>query len=392
MSKITRLLLIAVLVSTFASLAGVALAQDDTTAAEQPAVTLYTDYPSQVIGIGETVNLKLKLHSATAAQIVDLDIDDVPDDWDISLRGANRIIQSAYVQPDVDTAIDLKVVPPMDVASGAYQFMVRAQSEEASAELPIELIVRERVPANLAFDIDFPTKRGKPNTTFKYDVTLKNEGDEELQVNLNAEAPGVMIVTFKTSGQEITELAVAANASQKISVEAQPLTDLQTGNYPLTIYANSGGIETTLSLEAEVVGQPALIVTAPDGRLSGDVYAGSDNPIKVILQNTGTAPARGIELTASTPNGWTAEFDPAKIDEVAPGQVIEATANVRPADKSLAGDYMITVRAKPKEGSTKSVDFRMTVRTSTMWGMTGVGLIAAAIVVMGLSVIRFGRR
>ena len=107
---------------------------------------------------------------------------------------------------------------------------------------------------------------------------------------------------------------------------------------------------------------------------------------------TGTAPARGIELSGSQPNGWSLEFDPKQIDEIAPGQQVEVTAKVQPANKAVAGDYMMTVRAKPLDASTKSADFRITVRTATMWGITGVGIIAAAVMVVGLSVMRFGRR
>jgi uncharacterized membrane protein len=32
------------------------------------------------------------------------------------------------------------------------------------------------------------------------------------------------------------------------------------------------------------------------------------------------------------------------------------------------------------------------VRTSTMWGIVGVGIIAVAVVIVGLAVMRFGRR
>jgi uncharacterized membrane protein len=39
-----------------------------------------------------------------------------------------------------------------------------------------------------------------------------------------------------------------------------------------------------------------------------------------------------------------------------------------------------------------SSDFRITVTTSTLWGIVGVGIIAAALLVLVGAVARFGRR
>jgi len=50
------------------------------------------------------------------------------------------------------------------------------------------------------------------------------------------------------------------------------------------------------------------------------------------------------------------------------------------------------VRARPEQGSTESVDLRITVLTSTLWGVVGIVLIAVAVGVVGLAVMRFGRR
>ena len=57
----------------------------------------------------------------------------------------------------------------------------------------------------------------------------------------------------------------------------------------------------------------------------------------------------------------------------------------------LAGDYQSTLRASTK-GDSVSSDFRITVATSTLWGITGVGIIAVALLVLVGAVARFGRR
>ena len=74
-----------------------------------------------------------------------------------------------------------------------------------------------------------------------------------------------------------------------------------------------------------------------------------------------------------------------------PGKDAEVQALVTPTDKSLAGDYMATIRAASR-GENASTQFRVTVATSTMWGMAGAGVIGVALLLMVGAVARFGRR
>lgn len=367
-------------------------AQESTPATNPQKLLIFTSYPAQVIGIDETVTLPVKIHTDVAPQIVQLQLRDVPAGWTATLRGANRLIEAAFVAPNSDAAVDLKLEPPQDVKAGNYKFTVVAQGEGTTAELPIQLTVKDRVPPSLAMKIDLPTMRGKPDTTFHYDVTLQNEGDEDLQVNLSATAPNTLMVSFQLNGQDVTDLPVEANSTKRIAVQAKPLSDLAAGSYPIKIQANGGEAQATLDLSAEVAGQPSLTLTAPDGRLSGDAYAGADTSFKLVLENTGTAPARGIDLSATQPTGWSIDFEPKQIAEIAPGQQVDLSAKVRPTDKAVAGDYMLSFHAQPTDASAKAVDFRVTVLTSTLWGMVGVGLIAVAVGVVALAVGRFGRR
>ena len=72
--------------------------------------------------------------------------------------------------------------------------------------------------------------------------------------------------------------------------------------------------------------------------------------------------------------------------------IMRLTATLKPADNAVAGDYMVTVSAQPLDSKSSSSDFRITVTTSTLWGVVGIGLIAIAVVAVGMAVARFGRR
>ena len=371
-----------------------ALAQPDPPPAAPQSLTLFTLYPAQEIAIGENVTLDLKLRGGSMLQMVRLSVQDLPKEWAATFRGGGKVIQAAYVDPQAkdDTTVQLSIQPPKNVAANTYRFSLVASGEKDTARLPIELTVKEKLPPSLTFDVELPTIQGAPDSTFTYNTTLKNEGDEDLTVNLLARAPQGFQVNFKLAGQDVTSIPLPANQSKSLTVEAKAFDQVQASAYQFDVQAQAGQAQAATTLVADVVGQSNLSVTAPDGRLSGQAYAGSQTPFKLILQNAGSAPVRNIKLSASSPSGWSVTFAPEQIPEVPSGQQVEVTANVKPTDQAVAGDYMVTMTAQPQDGASKSADFRITVLTSTLWGIVGVGLIAVAVVVVGLAVMRFGRR
>lgn len=355
-------------------------------------LVLFTSYPSQIVGLGETVTFNLKLRAGERAQVVQLEMKELPAGWTATFRGGARNIQAAYVEPGTDATVDLRLEPSAEVTSGTYRFVAVARGEGAVSELPLTLTVREKVPAKLSLTTDLPIIRGPRTSTFRYNVTLKNEGDDDLTVNLFVEtAPGFAGVV-KVGGNEVTSIPLDGNQTKTLSVEVKAFQEVPAGAYPMRLRADAGDARAQLDLAAEVTGQVELAISAPDGRLSGRAYAGREEPLTIYIQNLGTAPARDITLSASQPTGWTVEFEPKRIDEIGAGKQVEVTAKIKPSDKAVAGDYMVTVRAQPESGANKSADFRITVLTSTLWGVVGVALIAVAVAVVGLAVMRFGRR
>jgi len=368
------------------------LAQGDQPQDDPLGLTIFARYPAQETAIGENVTFDLTLRAGTSPQTVHLDIQNLPEDWTATFKGGGRVIRAAYVEPDDDTSVKLRVEPPSDVPPGDYRFSVIAQGENEKVELPLELIVKEKLPPSLEFDVELPTLKGTPTTTFRYNATLRNKGDEDLSVNLVADAPPEFQVNFKLTGKEVANIPIAANGSKRLDIEVKAFAEVPAGTYQIDVLAQGGEAQATTTLIAEVTGQPKLTITAPDGRLSGRAYAGKKTPLKLIVQNTGSAPARNIELSASSPSGWSVEFEPKQIAAISSDQQVEVTANIQPAEKAVAGDYIVTIRARPEGGVSESAEFRITVLTSTLWGVVGVALIAVAVAVVGLAVMRFGRR
>jgi uncharacterized membrane protein len=388
MLRIRFALLIPLLFGLFFSAVAPAHAQEGT-----GGVSISTPYPNMVVGIGETVTMSMEVR-ASASQVVDLSVADMPAGWTSEFRGGGRVIGSVYVVEGAPSKVDLRVTTPAAAKAGSFKFTVAAQGQSGRSEFPVEFIVKEKAPARLTFETEFPTLRGGPDAAFNFSVNLKNEGDDDLSVSFLADAPKELAVTFKNAGKDITSLPtdVKAGSSVKIDIAATPLTSLEVGTYPFTITAQSETVTASTELTAEVVGQPQLSLTTPDGRLSGTAVINKSNQLKLVLRNAGNSPAAGVKLSVTAPSGWTVTLNPETVVEVPANQDVEVTADIKPAENAIAGDYVVTFRAQPNQSASKSAEFRITVQTSTLWGAVGIALIAVAVAIVGMAVTRFGRR
>lgn len=358
-------------------------------------LTLSTAYPSQVIPPGSTVNLPIEVHDyGLPPEVVDLSVTKAPTDWQVHFIGDSRVVTQVYLGPDSSRTLTLKVEPPADVALGDYQIMLAAKSADGSAELGITLTVGEAFPPELKLAAELPVLKGSPTTTFSFRGTVTNESDQDMMVSFQGNVPPGFSLTFKQSagGQELTSLPVAAGKSASITIEVKPASGTTAGDYPIDVQVFSDQASADLQLVASITGQPDLSISTSDGRLSGRVTSGKITPMQVMLTNNGTAPAENVHLESNAPSGWDITFAPADIPAIGPGQQVEVTVNYSPADKAVAGDYMVTLSAIPNGGSRASADFRITLLTSTLWGVVGLVLIAAALGVVALAVARFGRR
>lgn len=109
-------------------------------------LTLFTNYPSQVVGIGETVNIPLILRGGTKPQVVQLETVKAPEGWTVTFRGGGKIVKSAFVDPKEDSDVDLRLEQPKDVQPGDYTFTLRAKGEGEQSELTIQITIQEKTP------------------------------------------------------------------------------------------------------------------------------------------------------------------------------------------------------------------------------------------------------
>jgi uncharacterized membrane protein len=355
---------------------------------------LTTDFPVANVHAGEEARFNLTLiNYGMAPQRANMEVDNAPQGWNVELRGGGRPVAAAMVDYNAKSNLDLKIKVPSETKPGSYSLIIKAITPENTYELPITLAVQPQSEATLTAEPKLPTLRGTPRSTFDFRVATKNESADNMLVTLTAQAPRGFQVTFKEGygSQELTSIPIKAGESKDLSVDVKPPQNTPAGQYPIEVELASDRAKVNTRLVLDITGVPTVTLTGDNDRLSGDAVAGKEKQFTFVLRNSGSAAARNLALSASPPTGWKVTFEPKEIAVLAPNVEEKVTALLVPSDKALAGDYMVSVRANG-DGVSESVNDRITIVTSTMWGVIGLGVIAASLLVLLGAVGRFGRR
>jgi uncharacterized membrane protein len=383
-----RLLALAFALSAFASTAF---------AADRPEVKglyLLSDYPAVSIQPGSTSTIGLKLHNyGIPPERLTLSVDGVPNGWTATLLGGGQPVAAAMPATDESVSLDLRLDVPKGAEIGTHTLRVTAQGGSAQASLPLDVTLSKELPAKLSVQAQLPELRGSSASSFEYTLSVKNDSGKKLLVSLAAAAPHNFDTSFTEAygTQQLTAVPIEAGKSKDVKLKVRPPSTIGAGHYPVAIKVAAEGADASTNVALDITGEPKLTLAGPEGLLSATANAGTEASVPVVITNTGTAPAENINLSANAPTGWKVSFEPKSIDRIAPNEHKQVQALIRPPAKAIAGDYVNTLTASTN-GETGTANFRITVTTSTMWGVAGVGIIGAALLIMVGAVSRFGRR
>jgi uncharacterized membrane protein len=355
---------------------------------------LATHFPSLTLHAGGDTTLPLTLYSyGLAPQRTSLSIEGAPAGWKAEIDGEGKPVKAAFVDYDNKATLSLKLVIPAASTPGPYNIVIKAAGEDASSDLPIAIDLAAPLAAKLTATPQLPVLKGTPRSSFDFKVSVKNESPADMLINLSAGTPTGFEATFKEGygSQELTSLPFKAGESKDVTVSIKPSPDVRAGRYPVPVEFIGDKAKTETMLTLDVAGQPELSLAGENDLLSGAAYAGDQTSFPLILRNTGSAPARNILVSASEPNGWKVSFEPKDIPEIAASGEQKVTALLTPPPKAIDGDYMISMTASGA-GLSQTVNYRVTVMTSTKWGFAGVGVIGIALLVLVGGVRKFGRR
>jgi len=286
--------------------------------------------------------------------------------------------------------------------------MLLAQDEDAQAEEEAVEPEPEPVPEELDFDITYPEIQAELGEIYEFQVIVTydtgnepfglEEDENEKIFDIVVEYPDTWFAAATPQYQKETEIVavkLTSGTPETLRVVAAPLVDLDPGEYDIKVTLRStieeDPLEGSAEFKAIITSTYEMDLKTKTGRLSTDVTSGQDNHYKLLIKNNGSANLEDITISSSEPEGWNIEFDQEEIEVLEAGEEIEIDANIKPADKTIAGDYMMTFKAA-SENAQDEVELRITVETPTIWGIVGIAIIVVVIVAVAIVFARLGRR
>jgi uncharacterized repeat protein (TIGR01451 family) len=357
------------------------------------SVSLTTPYPAVAVPPGEKVSFKINVRTDVSDR-VDLSVAQVPEGWIASLRGEGFVVDGVQTTGNDPVELTLDVTVPEDAAAGTGRVVVNARSGAARDSLTLDIRVEEGAAGEVALSSDFPVIEGAAGASFSWSVRLTNDTAEDLTFSLSATGPAGWDVQARPTGQaQAASANVTAGGNTTINVTTTAPDGIEAGDYPINVQAVGPDSTAEIELTAKVVGSFDLEVTTQSGVLNTSGNAGSTIDQTIVVQNTGSAPLENVQLSGTAPSGWTITFDPPALNVPSGAEQNTATsvAHIVPSGDAIAGDYQVKVRAQ-NDLANGEADLRVTVETSLLWGIIGLGLIV--LVVIGLAYVfrRYGRR
>jgi uncharacterized membrane protein len=356
-------------------------------------ITLYTSLTGVSLTPGENATYTVEvMNSSSEVKTLDLSVKGLKEGWQYNITSGGYALNQLSVKPNSSTEFELDLEVPLKVEKGTYSFeIVALDQNDTETTLPISITISETGVFKTELTSNQTNMQGDASSTFNYDVELRNRTAEEQHYALQANAPNGWQVQFKAGGDNVTSVTVPSNESETITVSVTPPEQVEKGTYEIPIAAKAGGTSSELMLEAVVTGTYDIELTTPDGRLSTDINAGDKKTLTLLVKNTGTSPLNDISLSSNTPTDWDVKFEPAKIATLEAGATETVKATITSSDNAIAGDYVVEMTAKSPEVSS-APQFRVSVKTSFLWGWIGVGIIVLVLVGIFFLVKKYGRR
>lgn len=365
------------------------------TALASGGLEMSTNYPGITVKAGDELDFDLDFYNGSGTGVkTALSVLSIPEGWEHHFEGNGTEISHVYVKSgETPSAAKFYVTVPAETEQGTYSITLQAEGGGMTSTLSLTLNVNEEQLGSSAFTTEYAEQEGSAGTEFSFSSTLQNNTPKEQSYSFSANAPAGWTVAFKPSGEntQVAAMDVEARGSQTMNIKVTPPNGVAAGEYKIPISAASASEKLSDELKVVITGDYQLELTTPSGLLSFDANANKETDVTIRVANNGNVDMQNINLTSAAPEGWNVEFSESSIDVLEAGAAKEVTVHVTPSEESMSGDYALQLTAKNSE-TTDSAEFRVTVKTETIWGIVGLLLIVAAAAGLGFVFKKYGRR
>jgi uncharacterized repeat protein (TIGR01451 family) len=357
-------------------------------------IQLKSTYLSISEEVGKSITLPLKVSNiGEVDKFVTLE-GLAPDKWSISFKtSSGMVVNSLQLSPGDMESLNINVDPPKDAQVGDYSFMINAVDSNDNNCDSLEFKVNLRSATSelevLSTFTDVSISAGNGVT---FPIAIWNTGEKDALCLLTVPtAPDNWKTVFISENIEVSSLLITAGESNTVQLKVTPPNSVDTGDYQVVASVGSDeGTQTTLSFKINVSGSYQLGLEL--STLYKTVTIGNTLSYTATVTNQGQSPVTTIYLDATVPSDWEVTISPPQVTSLNPRSTAAFTVDVKTPSDTVAGDYLLTMKASSDQLDSSEIDLRVTAQTSNTWGFLGFGLIGVVLVGVYFGFKRFKRR
>jgi len=363
-------------------------------------ISVAPEYTSITVPEGEEVSIDLTVaNQGKQDEFIDVSLPHVPKGWKARIKTYSFDVSGLFVPSDKSKSLSLKAEAEEGTGPGKYTFGIKGQTQDGKLVSTSQITVhvrekdKEKKSKGVNLTTSYPVLQGPTDAKFEFSVEVENKTDKDSTFNLTAQGPTNWDINFKPSYEDklISSLRLKAGARQSMGVEVKPYPLAEAGKYPILVKVSAPEGTAEAELTVILTGTHKIEVGTASGLLSLTAMTGKPANISFYVKNTGSAPQNNVKLLSFKPENWKVEFKPEKLDKLPPNELKQIELVVTPADQALVGDYSVAVGVEGEKAS-KNLEFRVTVKASTVWGWVGIAIIVLVVLGLVILFVRMGRR
>jgi len=327
------------------------------------AVSAYTNYPSLIIGSGETKEFEINIKNiGNKDATYDLSLSETEDAWKYRiLNKKDDEINKIFVKSGQTEQVIIEVKAPEDAARGQHEFKLEVGSDKAEVELIADV---GEATGSCGFSA-FSMYRGKAvagGSDVQFEITLESNDTDDIY-RMNASVPGdwKYYVTNK-EGDEITEVEIVKGKTLNLYLKLEPPDDENEGVYEPSIVITSLKCKETKTLSFQVTVRQEkelydVVISSPFSKKS--VMIGNSIEYSITIQNDGRKKDNYNLILVNLSSGWEYKFKESSGNapqissvEVPEGSTKNVVLQVNPASDVELGDYPFIIKVSGNANDT----------------------------------------
>ena len=354
-------------------------------------------FPGKSASPGDTVTFQATLMNPfNVATRFRVSVDSVPSNWTATVKTASG---DSVTEVLLNGGESVNLIVQVDTSASAttgqtYELSVKAESDSYNITSSIPVTVALTAATNeVALTAALPEIAITAGNAASYSVTVANLGVTDRLLFLSVQPPTDWTAVFKSGNTEVTTLYLYSGNTSALTLAVTPRSTVSVGSYviPIQVKSENGAILDELNLTTTVTGSYAITLTLSTYMTS--TTSGGTTTFTATITNSGYSTLTGVVADITLPETtWSDTVTPVQVGTLGPKETAMFTVTVTTTDTTVSGDYMITATASSDQASSDSSQVRLTVSTSTSWGIYGVVIAVVFIIALVIVFKKFKRR